>query len=709
MNAKDQPITAPLINFQIEDIVPILIKRRNVVFLFFTVVVVFTLIFGLLRTKEYRATSLIHLSPRAGQEVANNEVVDYNTRGYFEIQQFFRTQIQIIRSRSVREAVVQAYNDLGYDDLLLEDGGANQLYSMMGVVPEEQSQLVQVSITHTDPERAAVLANLVARIYSAQNLEGRQDASSNATAWLESQLADYEAKVATAHQAMHAFKADTQLVDVEERLTTLTARMDSLNQAYGTKTTDLVLLQTTLASHEELLKRGAWEDLAKVLPSALLDASAQAYATAAARDADLATRYGPSHPERVQSAARMDALQEAMRTEISRLIDGERARLAVLTQTVQSLDAEIDGVKQDMLVYQRKVTDYDTLKAETRRLEGFYEKLSMRLQEVSLASRTQLNNVAIVDEALPPTTPYKPNIPLSLGVASVVGVIFGMLLALFREYADDTITSQADVTMHLKVPFLGLVPRLPDGVTGHEADLFTHYNPRSSVSEAVRGLRAMIEMNPSGPSPRRLLVTSSVAREGKTSTSLRMAVSFAQMGRKVVLIDADLRRPRVHKVFGADNDVGLSSFLVGAAEVDDLPNATPVPNLYAIYSGASTDHPAELMASDRMEALLKDLEDRFDIIILDTPPSVALSDAVILSRRVDGVLLVVKEQSVSRSVVKQTIDLMRQVDANLYGVVLNNVDLQRAGSKYKYYYAYRDYYANYQFDGQPEDSDKAAK
>ncbi len=216
----------------------------------------------------------------------------------------------------------------------------------------------------------------------------------------------------------------------------------------------------------------------------------------------------------------------------------------------------------------------------------------------------------------------------------------------------------------------------------------------------------MIEMNPSGPAPRRLLVTSSVAREGKTSTTIRLGVAYAQMGKRVVIVDADLRRPRLHKVFTGDNSVGLTSYLVGAARASDLGVTTPVPNLSVIYSGGMTDHPAELMASQRMHELLAELDELFDIVILDTPPSVALSDAVTLSRLVDGILLVVKEQSVSRAVVKQTVAMMRQVEANLLGVVLNNVDLQRSGSKYKYYYAYRDYYSTY---APTADASKAAK
>lgn len=704
---KESGALAPLVNFHLEDLWPILLKQRNVILLFFGTVVLTTLVGGLLRTKEYRATALIHLSSHVGQEVAVNEVIDMNTRGYFEIQQFYRTQIQIILSRSVREEVVRRYQAMGYDDLLLEDDGAAKLSGMMTVVPEEQSQLVDISVVHTDPERAAILANLVAEVYSVRTLHARRDASAGAMQWLEGQIADYQVKVDGATQKLHEFKAASDLADAEEKMGTLSARLEALNSAYATRTTERVQLETTLTTHEQMQQRGAWPELSKILLSSLLDSANRDRAVATAQLADLSARYGPMHPERQQAEARLTALDQTIRAEIQRVIDAERAQIALVREAEASLQKEIEATKADLLTYQRADNDYETLKAELNRSKAFSDKLSARLEEVGLTAETQLNNVNIVDRAITPETPWKPNIPMSLIVAALVGVVGGTALALLREYVDDTISSQLDVTAHLKVPFLGLIPRLPEGVTSIEADLFTHYNPRSSVAEAVRGLRAMLEMNPNGPAPRRILVTSSVAREGKTSTALRLCVSFAQMGRKVVIVDADLRRPRVHKVFSADNRIGLSSYLVGAAALEEIPQATVVPNLWAIYSGAQTDQPAELMASPRMEDLLTGLESMFDIVVIDTPPSVALSDAVTLSRRVDGIVLVVKEQSVSRAVVRQTIDLMQAVEANILGVVLNNVDLQRGGSKYKYYYAYRDYYATYAVET-PE-NEKAAK
>jgi capsular exopolysaccharide synthesis family protein len=707
--------TSNLFSFQLDDLWPILRKQWTVIALFTGSVLVATLVGGLVQTPIYRASALIALSPRAGQELNVSEVVDFSSHGYYEIQQFFRTQVQIIESRSVREEVIRRYAAQGFDDLKLEEQGADKLAAMMTVVPEEQSQLVTISVEHADPERAAVLANLIATVYSDENLDARREASAHATQWLEEKLAEHATKVAELNRKLHDYKAESNLVDVadQQALNTLDAEMTSLNIAYGQRETELVVLETTLATHEDLLKRGRWEELAKVLESPLLQQASRDYATAVAQDADLAGRYGEKHPDRVQLASRMTALVDSMRTEVRRLIDGERAQASVLRSNATSLEARIAKVKAELLDYQGRATEYATLAAEKDRAESFYARLSQRLEEVKLTASTQLNNVQLVDEALAPPSPYKPRIPLSLAIGALIGLAGGVGLALVREYLDDTVSAQLDVTGHLKLPFLGLVPRLPEGISGTEGDLFTHFKPNSSVAEAVRGVRAMIEMNPSGPSPRRILVTSSVAREGKTCTSIRLAISFAQMGRRVVVVDADLRRPRIHKVFGDDNQVGVASFLVGAAGVEELPNATIVPNLWTIYSGPSSDHPAELMASPKMEELLTGLEARFDVIVIDTPPSVALSDAVTLSRRVDGIVLVVKEQSVSRAVVKQTIDTFRQVEANIIGVILNHVDLQRSGSKYKYYYAYRDYYSTYGAplppDGAPEGGDGGAE
>jgi capsular exopolysaccharide synthesis family protein len=703
---SEHQASGPIFDFQLEDIWPILLKQRAVIGLFMTTILVSTMVFGLIKTKQYTANVLIHLSPRSGQEFNVNEVMDFNTRGYYELQQFYRTQIQIVESRSVREKVLRRYLELGYDDLDLESG-VNRLSNITTVVPLEQSQLINITVTHDVPEQASILANLTAEVYEENNLELRTGKSHAARVWLENQRELYKVSSIDARDALFDFKMSHDIVDVEEHLTTLSARTDALNRSFGDVTTRRVLQQTNVERFDALLDQGSYAELAQMLDSPQLISLATRYADVLSNDASLAATYGDKHPRRIQLEAERKRIEELIQFEVTKMVDSERAQLDVVLAEERNLQSEINGVKQEALEYQRLRAEFDTLKEFFEQQHDFLANISRRLEEVQLTAQTQFNNVSIIDKALIPKSPSSPNLPMSMAVAFFVGLVGGVGLAVVREYIDDTISSQLDVSAYLKVPFLGLVPKLPEDTTPLESDLYTHNNPRSTVAEAVRSLRAILEMSPSGSAPRRILVTSSVAREGKTSTTLRLGVAYAQMGRKVVVIDADLRRPRLHKVFGEDNAIGLTSYLMGAANSEEISTATAVPNLRVIFSGSSTDTPAELLASEKMPLLLDELQEQFDVVIVDTPPSVALSDAVTLSRYVDGILLVVKEQSVSRAVVKQTIETFKQVDAKILGVVLNNVDLQRSGSKYKYYYAYRDYYSTYH--PAALEGDKAAK
>jgi capsular exopolysaccharide synthesis family protein len=703
---SEHQASGPIFDFQLEDIWPILLKQRAVIGLFMTTILVSTMVFGLIKTKQYTANVLIHLSPRSGQEFNVNEVMDFNTRGYYELQQFYRTQIQIVESRSVREKVLRRYLELGYDDLDLESG-VNRLSNITTVVPLEQSQLINITVTHDVPEQASILANLTAEVYEENNLELRTGKSHAARVWLENQRELYKVSSIDARDALFDFKMSHDIVDVEEHLTTLSARTDALNRSFGDVTTRRVLQQTNVERFDALLDQGSYAELAQMLDSPQLISLATRYADVLSNDASLAATYGDKHPRRIQLEAERKRIEELIQFEVTKMVDSERAQLDVVLAEERNLQSEINGVKQEALEYQRLRAEFDTLKEFFEQQHDFLANISRRLEEVQLTAQTQFNNVSIIDKALIPKSPSSPNLPMSMAVAFFVGLVGGVGLAVVREYIDDTISSQLDVSAYLKVPFLGLVPKLPEDTTPLESDLYTHNNPRSTVAEAVRSLRAILEMSPSGSAPRRILVTSSVAREGKTSTTLRLGVAYAQMGRKVVVIDADLRRPRLHKVFGEDNAIGLTSYLMGAANSEEISIATAVPNLRVIFSGSSTDTPAELLASEKMPLLLDELQEQFDVVIVDTPPSVALSDAVTLSRYVDGILLVVKEQSVSRAVVKQTIETFKQVDAKILGVVLNNVDLQRSGSKYKYYYAYRDYYSTYH--PAALEGDKAAK
>jgi capsular exopolysaccharide synthesis family protein len=237
------------------------------------------------------------------------------------------------------------------------------------------------------------------------------------------------------------------------------------------------------------------------------------------------------------------------------------------------------------------------------------------------------------------------------------------------------------------VAFLGIIPKIPDETDETALALQSHRNPRSTVAEALRGIRTVLELDPTGAAPRRLLITSAVSAEGKTSTIVRLGVAFANLDKKVVMIDADLRRPRLHKIFGVDKDHGLSSLLAGA-RIDDVVRHTEVPNLDFVPSGLGGERPNELLASPATEKLLAQLQERYDLILIDSPPTVLVSDARILSRLVDGVVVLVREQTTSRMLVREAILGLEQVQARVLGVIVNAVDLSKRRTSYKYYSGY---------------------
>ena len=287
-------------------------------------------------------------------------------------------------------------------------------------------------------------------------------------------------------------------------------------------------------------------------------------------------------------------------------------------------------------------------------------------------------------------------------MALALGLVLGAVLGFVIEYADNTISSPEHVSTYLRVPFLGIVPRLMATDDDRDRAMYTFANPRSPASEAVRAIRTIIEFNPRVQQLKRLVVTSSVPSEGKTNTIVSLAVSFAGLGRKVLIIDADMRRPRMHHIFEVPKEFGLSSVLKGASlESATLP--TGVPGLDMLPAGPRTEGPNELLASQAMADLLTELDRRYDLVLIDTPPSGMLSDAAILSKLVDGVVFVVREQTVSRRMVRDVVYRLQQVGAPMLGVVVNDVDLSRRATKYKYYY---DYDYRYEADHKP---DAAAK
>ncbi|MEQ1564240.1 MAG: polysaccharide biosynthesis tyrosine autokinase [Myxococcota bacterium] len=713
--------------FQLRDLVAILQMQWRVVAYCTAAAAILALVHGLLASSQYRSTVVIHLSSAAGQEMKSDRVVDLDQFNRWNRQVFVQTQLEILRSRKLLQRVLDAYRvrepgspmgdaivacyptDPPGAELDAEGSPTGpemaELSSSMEIDPRQGTELLDLSVTSDHPGRACVLANLVARTYQDYNLETMKESATAAQGWLEDKILDYRGRIEAASRELVRYQKENDLADVEETTNSRNVRMDSLNQAYADVHTQRVMLESRVWSHERLLTEGNFRELAKDLDTTLVASLTEDYAAAVTEQAQIAARYGEKMPERRAADARLLRIEQELKSEVELTLSAERKKLRELYSQEKNLEEELSLGKQQMLDVSSQRPDYEKLKLDLERSKAFFVRLNERKDELELQSKTQLNNVRIVDSAIAVPKRVSPTVPLNLAIALIGGFVLGMGLGLAREYLDDTISSPLEVQTFLRVPFLGMIPKIAEETDETALALHTHRNPRSTVSEALRAIRTVIELDPRGVAPKRLLVTSAVSAEGKTSTVVRLGVAFANLDKKVVMIDADLRRPRLHKIFGVEKDKGFSS-LIGGASIDSVVRRSEVPNLDFIPSGPGGERPNELLASPATEAVLKELGTRYDLILIDSPPTVLVSDARILSRQVDGVVVLVREDKTSRNLVREALTGLEQVHARVLGVIVNAVDLSNRRTSYKYAYGYGYGYRYDRYYGEPSGDDE---
>ena len=321
-----------------------------------------------------------------------------------------------------------------------------------------------------------------------------------------------------------------------------------------------------------------------------------------------------------------------------------------------------------------------------------------RLKETDLSSLLKTNNIHLLDAAIVPDSPIKPNLRVNLMLGTFLGLLAGLGLAFAAEWLDSSFKGQEDVERVLGLAFLGIVPSISDPSlpTGEKAsiarDLFVHSHPKSSVAECCRSVRTnLLFMSPDRPL-HKLLITSSSPQEGKTTTAISLGIAMAQSGNRVLVVDTDMRRPRLHRAFGVSNEVGLSTAVVGETKIEACVKSTDVPNLWVLPCGPVPPNPAEMLHAERFREIVAALAGKYDRILFDSPPLAAVADAAVLSTLVDGALLVLKAGKTTHEVAKRAVASLQAVNAPIAGVVLNDLDLESREYSYYYYYDRRGYY-----------------
>lgn len=555
--------------------------------------------------------------------------------------------------------------------------------SRVAVEPVKGTRLVDVSFVSASPELAARAANQLAREYVDQNAEQRRYYVTSGLSWLEQELERQKSKVESSERALASYREEQNAVSLEDRQNIVVSRLNQLNDAVTRAKTTLVQKEA-LYNQVKALSPGAPVDS---IPAILQNPYVQSLKTQLAeleRDrANLSERYGERHPEIIKVNASIRDASRQLEQELSKTIDAIRNDYQAAAAEERALSDTLDEQKGAALSLGRKSVSYTVLEREAQSNRQVYENLLAREKELQVLAGSRGNNVRVVELAEVPGAPFSPNLRRALALASMVGLALAVGLVVVLSYLDDTVRTPEDITNKLNVPFLGLVPKVKPG----ESPLLSTKAPHE-FGESFRSLRTALAFSNSAQGGKVVVLTSSQPLEGKTTTACNIALALALGGERVLLIDADLRRPSVARTLGLEEGRGLSHLLTGQAAPRDVIRRMDTPNLWVMSAGQVPPNPSELLASPRMKALLDANHGWFDWVIVDAPPILAVTDAVILAPLASGVAFVVRSEMTPQRHVKQALGTLMRGQPRLLGVVLNGVDLDRNKYYYSRYYGY---------------------
>jgi capsular exopolysaccharide synthesis family protein len=654
----------------------------------FLLVVGVTIAWTFLQTPIYRATAVVEIQPQArrlapGQDVSGLGAAGY---GWFAEEKYQNTQIEIVKSRAVAE---RAFKVLG----LANDPRFRSLPDPVGafaglikVEPRRETGLIEISIEGPDRNEAARWANAVADCYVERNLEKARENARSAVSQIEKELQRLRTGVEQAETKRYELLEETELYSPENQQQIIKEKLQKLNAELTETTTRRAKLGSVLAAIRDLENRGGDP---MTIPELAQDEVLQKLNDDKIRveleleKARVSLRKGnPAY----------QALESQLNTVLSRIRDriaNKKAQLQSEYELAQSserkLEAEIRQAEQTAYQLGLATSKFSLVNTDAQTKKEIFDVINKTMQQVALGAELLANNVTLLDHAIPPLQPVKPKKKMNLFLGSLLGLFLGLGTVFFLDYLDNTFRSPEEIESALGLSTLAVVPRR----TEEEAD--SH-----AVREAFQSLRTSLIFSSKNRERKVVLVTSSAPKEGKSNTVALLARTLAGAGDRVLVLDADLRRPTLHLHFQVGRDRGLTDYLAAPKGVEEwapFVRATSVPRLDLITSGPIPPNPPELLGGERFARLLARAREQYDWVLVDSPPAISLADAVLLASQADMVVLVVRHAHTDRDAIARSLQQFRSVQANVVGVVLNNVDMRRAGQR-EYYYAGYYYYTS---------------
>jgi polysaccharide biosynthesis transport protein len=606
----------------------------------------------------------------------------------------------------------------------LLDGFKGNLH--VSLVPN--TRIIEIHYRSADPQLAANAVNTLVTTYIEQNFKTKFESTMQASDWLSKQLVDLQMKVETSQEKLVRYQKQHEILGTDEKQNIITAKLDELNKQLTAAESDRMqkeasFRQTQSTDPEAVAAANVSDSLGagNTPGSALLDRLREQQATLKIQIADLSTQFGPAYPKVAQLNNQLKEIDRQFQSEARKAVDRLRGEYLAAQQREDMLRNAFDKQKQEANRLNESAIEYSLLKRDVDSNRQLYEGLLEKLKEAGVTAGLRSNNIKILDAARVPTAPVEPNIPRNLAFALILGITSGVGLAFLLESMDNTVRTTEQAQIISALPSLGLIPlgsRSSHNGTGPKRllpssteaiEMVTQSRPQSQMAESYRALRTSLLLSSLGAPPRVIMVTSARPQEGKTTTSINSAIVLAQKGTRVLLVDGDLRRPSIHKTLGMGPRSGLSNVLTGSATLAQVIAPSPnLPNLFVLAAGTPPPNPAELLASANMKEVLDELREQYDHIVIDTPPTLSVTDAVVLSPRMDAIILVIRSGQTTKQALRRARDILLQVNAHVTGVLLNAVDLR--SPDYYYYYEYQGKYSQYyEEDSSAESGDDQPK
>lgn len=721
----------------------VLIKRRLVVVLTMALVVVATVAYTRKQPKIYKASASLIIENRTPAVLSRvQEVIEMGAGSYWSNTEYLNTQILVLKSRNMAKRVSDRLG-LSVDERYLGLADAKpplsraelrrrmasmdavtMLLNSLDVTPQRESRLVILSVEHTDPGLATEIANAYADEYKRHNLELKKRTIQDANEELEDMLKRLKDEKDHAEARVLAFEQENGVGSLKGRKEAVQLRLQQLTEVYQKAKVERIALESSrlraelqenISDVQTMLRNRDPEKVVhpRVISNSEVMGLRAQLTELKVRTQDLAARYGEKHPKLIAVAAQSSLVRAGLRNAVSRILGAE---LEELNKTLKEEDnrlfsqedrekgllEELRAAREEESALIQIELEYEPLVNKKNEILGVYNSVKERYSETTLSAQVETNNVRIQDLAVRPSLPVKPNFTLNLLAGILLSIVISIGAAFFIESLDNTIRDRADIEGIEGVRFLGILPSIGRvihavGVEEYsrERDMYPFTHSKSTAAELLRSIQTNVMYGAFGKRPKVLLVVSPSPREGKTTVACQLGITFAMSGLKILLVDTDMRRPRLHKALGTKpKNGGIAVYMVQGGNIEDYISRTQVPGLDLFGCGLRPPNPIELLQSATFGRMVEELKARYDLVLFDSPPLLAVADSRILVTYCDDVVCVAKAGRTTRDSLREGREQLRNTFPGSIGCVVNDVDISSGSYHYYYYYGRKyGYYA----------------